>query len=61
MHCVVIGSWPDEPDLAATQNLLDLPMMTGVPILGRIPEGAGALSPAEFGAGVPNWLTPWSD
>lgn len=61
VHGVVIGSWPDEPDLAATQNLLDLPMMTGVPILGRIPEGAGALSPAEFGAGVPNWLTPWSD
>ena len=61
VHGVVIGSWPDEPDLAATQNLLDLPMMTGVPILGRIPEGAGALPPTEFAAGVADWLLPWSD
>jgi dethiobiotin synthetase len=61
VHGVVIGSWPDEPDLAATQNLLDLPMMTGVPILGRVPEGSGSLTPAEFEAGVPEWLRLWSD
>jgi dethiobiotin synthetase len=52
----VIGAWPAEPDLAAEQNLLDLPVMTGVPILGRIAEGAGALAPAAFAASVGEWL-----
>ena len=56
VHGVVIGSWPQEPDLAATQNLVDLPAMTGVPLLGRIPEGAAALPPGQFEAGVPDWL-----
>jgi dethiobiotin synthetase len=55
-HGIVIGSWPADPDLAAEQNLLDLPLLTGLPVLGRIPEGAAALSPAEFAAGVPDWL-----
>jgi dethiobiotin synthetase len=56
VHGLVIGAWPAEPDLAATQNLLDLPDMTGVPLLGRIPEGTGALSSQEFEAGVSDWL-----
>jgi dethiobiotin synthetase len=56
VHGVVIGSWPETPDLAAEQNLLDLPILTGVSVLGRIPEGAGALSRADFAAGVPDWL-----
>jgi dethiobiotin synthetase len=56
VHGLVIGSWPAAPDLAAEQNLLDLPMMTGVSVIGRIPEGAGALPAAEFAAGVPGWL-----
>jgi dethiobiotin synthetase len=56
VHGVVIGSWPAEPDLAATQNLLDLPLMTGVPLLGRIPEGASGLSREQFADGVPDWL-----
>lgn len=51
---VVIGSWPAVPDLAAQQNLLDLPLLTGVPVLGRIPEGAGALDRTAFTAG--DWL-----
>jgi dethiobiotin synthetase len=53
---LVIGSWPDAPDLAAEQNLRDLPAMTGVPLLGRVPEGAGALTAEQFVAGVPGWL-----
>ncbi len=53
---LVIGSWPSDPDLAAEQNLRDLPMMTGIPVVGRIPDGAGALSAAEFCAGSPDWL-----
>jgi dethiobiotin synthetase len=56
VHGVVIGSWPAEPDLAATQNLLDLPLMTGVPLLGRVPEGASTLTREQFAGGVPDWL-----
>jgi dethiobiotin synthetase len=50
LHClgVVIGSWPAEPDIAAECNVDDLPGYTGVPLLGRLPEGAGALGPEEF-------------
>jgi dethiobiotin synthetase len=44
---VIIGAWPREPDLAARCNLDDLG-----PILGRIPEGAGALNREEFLATV---------
>jgi dethiobiotin synthetase len=57
VHGVVIGSWPAEPDLAAEQNLLDVPILTGVPLLGRIPEGAGLMSPDEFAAGAPAWVS----
>lgn len=53
---LVIGSWPAVPGLAAEQNLLDLPLLTGVPVLGRIPEGAGRLSSAEFTAAASAWL-----
>ena len=45
---VVIGAWPAEPDLAARCNLADLPEVTGVPLLGRLPAGAGRLAPDEF-------------
>jgi dethiobiotin synthetase len=40
---LIIGSWPDEPDLAEQCNLEDLPAVTGVPVIGRIPAGAGQL------------------
>src|SRR5690606_29522971 len=53
---VVIGSWPDEPDLAARCNLVDLPDVTGAPLLGAVPAGAGALAPAGFRASAPHWL-----
>ncbi|HEX2895731.1 MAG TPA: dethiobiotin synthase [Marmoricola sp.] len=56
VHGLVIGSWPAEPDLAAEQNRFDLPTMTGVLVIGEIPEGAGALTAAEFSAGVPDWV-----
>ena len=45
---VVVGAWPAEPDLAARCNLVDLPAVTGVPLLGAIDGGAGGLDPAAF-------------
>ncbi len=54
---VVIGSWSTQPDLAAQQNLLDLPLLTGVPVLGRLPQRAGLLSVEEFTAGAPTWVS----
>ncbi|MEU3751532.1 dethiobiotin synthase [Streptomyces olivoreticuli] len=58
---VVIGSWPADPDLAARCNLADLPEAAGAPLLGAVPEGAGALSPADFRAAAPGWLAPELD
>ncbi|MBN0047514.1 ATP-dependent dethiobiotin synthetase BioD [Streptomyces actuosus] len=58
---LVIGSWPHEPDLACRCNLADLPDVAGVPLLGAVPDGAGALTPAEFRAAAPGWLSPRLD
>ncbi|WP_240136322.1 dethiobiotin synthase [Streptomyces sp. MUM 178J] len=55
---VVIGSWPAEPDLASRCNLADLPQTAGVPLLGAVPEGAGALPAEEFRAQAVHWLAP---
>ncbi|MGW7188515.1 dethiobiotin synthase, partial [Streptomyces sp. NPDC054838] len=46
------------PDLASRCNLADLPKVSGLPLLGAVPQGAGALAPAEFRAGAPTWLAP---
>lgn len=53
---LVIGSWPVEPDLAASCNLADLPEVTGVPLLGQVPAGAGGSTRAEFVGAAPNWF-----
>ncbi|MFJ2213498.1 dethiobiotin synthase [Streptomyces sp. NPDC101062] len=58
---VVIGSWPDEPGLAARCNLADLPEAAGAPLLGAVPAGAGALDPADFRARAATWLAPELD
>ncbi|MER8045520.1 dethiobiotin synthase [Streptomyces sp. NPDC094032] len=55
---VVVGSWPEEPDLAARCNLADLPTVAEAPLLGAVPAGAGALGPEEFRAAAPGWLAP---
>ncbi|MFI5686947.1 dethiobiotin synthase [Streptomyces sp. NPDC051636] len=55
---VVIGSWPDAPDLACRCNLADLPEVAGAPLLGALPAGAGALPPADFRTAAPGWLAP---
>ncbi|MER5576853.1 dethiobiotin synthase [Streptomyces massasporeus] len=58
---IVIGSWPAAPDLAARCNLADLPEVAEAPLLGSVPAGSGALSPAAFQAGAPHWLAPRLD
>ncbi|MFB6847191.1 dethiobiotin synthase [Streptomyces sp. NPDC056373] len=58
---IVIGSWPAAPDLAARCNLADLPDVAGVPLLGSVPEGSGALPPTAFRAAAPQWLAPGLD
>ncbi|MFD3588039.1 dethiobiotin synthase [Streptomyces sp. NPDC058683] len=54
---VVIGSWPESPDLASRCNVADLPEVAGAPLLGALPAGAGALAPADFRAAAPGWLS----
>jgi dethiobiotin synthetase len=53
---LVIGSWPADPDLAERCNLEDLPATTGVPVIGRLPAGAGSLSREAFTAAAPTWF-----
>ncbi|MFD3328299.1 dethiobiotin synthase [Streptomyces sp. NPDC058701] len=55
---VVVGSWPAAPDLASRCNLADLPVVSGLPLLGAVPEGSGTLPPDRFRAAAPTWLSP---
>jgi dethiobiotin synthetase len=50
---LVIGSWPASPDLLHRTNLEELG-----PLAGRVPEGAGAMTPEAFQAAAPRWLGP---
>ena len=45
---VVLGSWPQEPDLACRSNLIDLPRIVGSDLRGAIAAGAGELSAEAF-------------
>lgn len=47
---LVIGSWPAEPSLAARVNRDELPLVTEVGLIARIPEGAGRLAARAFEA-----------
>jgi dethiobiotin synthetase len=55
---VVVGAWPADPDLAARCNLVDLPVVTGVPLLGAVAAGAGGLDPAAFASTARHGLAP---
>ncbi|MFJ4367044.1 dethiobiotin synthase [Streptomyces chartreusis] len=55
---VVIGSWPEEADLASRCNVADLPEVAGAPLLGAVPARSGALTPADFRTAAPGWLAP---
>jgi len=54
---LIIGSWPRDPDLAARCNLDDLPAVSGRPVLGMLPDGAGGLSRSAFADAAPGWFT----
>jgi dethiobiotin synthetase len=47
---LILGSVPSGPDLAEQRNRVELPRVTGVPIVLEIPDGAGSLPPGDFRA-----------
>ena len=53
---LIIGSWPQQPDLAERCNLEDLPRVSDVPLLAVLPEGAGTLGRDEFRAQSEGWF-----
>ncbi len=53
---LIVGSWPENPGLAARTNLDELPLVTGVPLIGRIPEAAGQMDRCDFTAAAPTWF-----
>ena len=55
---LVLGSWPDEPDLAARSNVEDLEMLAARPLLGALPAGLGARDQADFLATARAGLVP---
>ncbi|GAB10133.1 ATP-dependent dethiobiotin synthetase BioD [Gordonia araii NBRC 100433] len=55
---LVVGSWPGDPDLAMRCNADDLPRVTGVPVIGTLPEGVGSLPHDEFVRRAPTWFDP---
>jgi dethiobiotin synthetase len=51
---VVLGAWPNEPELVHWANLSEL-----IPhMIGALPDGAGAMDPGVFRRSAPGWLTP---
>lgn len=50
---VVIGAWPQRPELVHFTNLHDLPGQ----LHGLLPDGAGAMEPGVFQRSAAGWLT----
>ena len=55
---LVLGSWPAAPGLTERLNREELPGLTGVPLLGVVPDGVPSLAPAEFRARAAGWFDP---
>lgn len=53
---LALGSVPGELGLAERCNVEDLPRLTGVPVVARIPAGAGAMGADAFRAAAPTWV-----
>lgn len=51
---LVVGSWPDQPDVAERSNVADLEMLAARPLLGALPAGAATARdfPAVARAGL---------
>ncbi|MCH9817276.1 MAG: dethiobiotin synthase [Actinomycetia bacterium] len=45
---LIVGSWPSAPDIAAQENLQDLPNLARRPLLGVLPEGLGSADRGAF-------------
>lgn len=54
---LIAGSYSAAPELAERLNLEDLPRVTGVPLLGVIPEGVGQLAPDVLRAEAATWVS----
>jgi dethiobiotin synthase len=54
---LILGSYPEAPDLAEEVNRAELVRVTGVPMAAVIPAGAGLLDPEAFQAAAPGWFT----
>ncbi len=50
---LVIGSWPDPVPVSDRLNRVDLPRLTGAPLLAVLPAGLGEASPADLRAAWP--------
>lgn len=55
---LVVGSVPGSPGLAERTNLDDLTEVTGVRVVGGVPERAGLLPPEEFRSAATTWFGP---
>ena len=55
---LVIGSWPERPDLACRANLADLERLVDGPLAGVLPSGLGALDRASFARAARSALAP---
>ncbi|MDP9418031.1 MAG: AAA family ATPase, partial [Actinomycetota bacterium] len=55
---VVLGSWPQRPDLACCSNVRDLETLAARPLAGALADGAGALSAPEFLLAARRGLSP---
>lgn len=53
---VVLGCCSSEPGLAERSNRMDIPRLLGRPLMGELPDGAGALPREEFRAQAPGWF-----
>jgi dethiobiotin synthetase len=54
---LVLGSCAAEPGLAELSNRADLPRLSGLPLDGLVPAGAGSLDRTEFCRQAPSWFT----
>ncbi|MCY9782597.1 dethiobiotin synthase [Nocardiopsis sp. EMB25] len=55
---VVVGAWPERPDLATRCNLTDLPTMGAGDLVGAVPEGSGRSAAREFAEVARRSLAP---